>query len=67
LEGFAEWAERAEVFTEGDMAWLFDPAGRGAVKVYGHGMVVIHPDPTGSTAWFADLVASPPGPLVVAR
>jgi hypothetical protein len=59
LPGFAAWAEQAEVFTEGAMAWLFDAEGRGAVKVYDHGMVVVHPDPTGSTAWFATALTQP--------
>ncbi len=56
---FTIWLAQVETWRDpfGDI-WYFDGLDR-AVGVSPTGVITIHPDHTGTTAWFADILTSP--------
>lgn len=63
--GFLRWAESADVFRNRNAIFVVDINSRG-VRIDPTGLVSIHPDESGSTAWFADVLAGGSGPVLVA-
>ena len=54
--GFVHWASKADVWrNRAGVVWVVDLLCR-TVRVDATGVVSIHPDEAGSTAWFADIL-----------
>ena len=54
--GFVHWAATSDVWrNRGGVVWVVDLSCR-TVRVDASGVVSIHPDDAGSTAWFADVL-----------